>query len=229
MSLAVAVMPRARPSLIQPPPSGMLPSFDLLVDPLAGMGHLIAADRSPVTRSTCQSRLIRQLVSTRCTVQGARPTFAQMATGPSRCFHRRCTTLRTTGCGVRRGDRCVAGRTGRASPPDRAPSSGLPSGWRSAATPGTAWPRGRSASRLPRCSAPGGAGHVRSEEYAGLVGSRADKKFACGASAVALHSTTGYRWEPHLGGVNEGTAARLARTACSPDGTTLEGGKVHAS
>jgi hypothetical protein len=34
------------------------------------------------------------------------PSFAPIATGPRRFFHRRCTILRTTSCGVRFGDRC---------------------------------------------------------------------------------------------------------------------------
>ncbi len=70
-----------------------------------------------LTRSTWLSRLIRQRVNTACTVEGARPTRAPIATGPSRCFHRRCTILRTTGCGVRVGCRC--GRQDRSAIPAR--------------------------------------------------------------------------------------------------------------
>lgn len=33
-------------------------------------------------------------------------SFAPIATGPSRCFQRRCTTRRTSCCGVRFATRC---------------------------------------------------------------------------------------------------------------------------
>src|SRR5215218_830608 len=52
--------------------------------------------------------------------QGGRPTRATIATGPSRCFHRRYTILRTIGRGVRRGERC--GRLERSAIP-AAPSA----------------------------------------------------------------------------------------------------------
>ena len=48
----------------------------------------------------------RQRTSTACTVEAARPSRSAIATGPSRFFQRRCTILRTTGLGVRRGQEC---------------------------------------------------------------------------------------------------------------------------
>ena len=65
---------------------------------------------------------------------------------PRRCFHRRCTILRTTGVGVRDvGD--VAPRTGRSSRPALPRHSGMPSCLRSSRTR-------RSARRLGRCPMP---------------------------------------------------------------------------
>jgi len=49
-----------------------------------------------------------------CATEGANPTFAPITTGPMRCFHRRCTTRRTAGTAVRRGQWC--GREDRAWP-----------------------------------------------------------------------------------------------------------------
>ena len=51
----------------------------------------------------------------RKTVEEAMARRSAISTGPSRCFHRRCTILRTTGCGVRLGWWC--GREDRSSIP----------------------------------------------------------------------------------------------------------------
>src|SRR4051794_37794970 len=65
--------------------------------------------------------------------------------------------LRTTGCGVRRGDR--AGRLDRSAiPAGPLRDSAAPTGSPSAATPGTAQLLERSASHLRRCSGPDEAG-----------------------------------------------------------------------
>ena len=46
---------------------------------------------------------MRQRTNTACTVEGASPTWGAIWAGPSRWVQRRCTILRTTGAGVRRG------------------------------------------------------------------------------------------------------------------------------
>ena len=61
---------------------------------------------SPVRLSTWCRRFSRHRTRTACTVDAGMPSFAPIATGPSRCFHRRCTTLRTSCCGVRFATRC---------------------------------------------------------------------------------------------------------------------------
>ena len=49
------------------------------------------------------SRWIRHRTSTACTVDDGMPRRSPISMGPSRCFQRRCTILRTTGVGVRFG------------------------------------------------------------------------------------------------------------------------------
>lgn len=60
-------------------------------------------------------RLIRHRTKTACTVEDGSPSRSPISTGPSRCFHRKCTILRTTGGGVRFGRRC--GRDDRSTIP----------------------------------------------------------------------------------------------------------------
>ena len=71
------------------------------------------------------SRLSRHRTSTACTVEDAISSRSPISTGPSRCFHRRCTILRTTGAGVRFGGGGAA-RNGRSSRPHLRPGSGQP-------------------------------------------------------------------------------------------------------
>jgi hypothetical protein len=101
--------------------------LDVDVDQFAGVVGLVAADRfaggtvdmpKPVDPAGDQYP-----ISIRCTVEGASPTRSAIATGPRRCFQRRCTTLTHDRQGrasrrVMRSPRAVA-KSGPASRPTR--------------------------------------------------------------------------------------------------------------
>ena len=72
----------------------------------AGVGVLVTADRlagHPVHVGQAADPAPGEDLMDR---GGATPTTAAIGTGPRRCFHRRCTILRTTGCGVAFGEQC---------------------------------------------------------------------------------------------------------------------------
>lgn len=56
--------------------------------------------RQPV-QSMCDNRFSRHRTNTACTVEAGIDSREAIANGDSRCFHRRCTILRTTTCPVR--------------------------------------------------------------------------------------------------------------------------------